>query len=96
MRLDENEWVQVRAHAGYSGPGAAPYLLGAGLGRRSASRAADGKDYSCGLAAGRIPIETRINTVADIFDANTAERPCTQPDPMADAIAMMGKGQRGN
>ena len=36
-------------------------------------------------------METRIITVADIFDAITAERPYRGPIPVADAIAMMEK-----
>ena len=44
-----------------------------------------------GLTAERISIETRIITVADIFDAITADRPYRGPIPVDQAIAMMEK-----
>ena len=35
----------------------------------------DGKGYPRGIAGDQIPLETRIITTADVFDALTAERP---------------------
>ena len=54
----------------------------------------DGKGYPRGLAAEHIPLETRIITVADIFDAITADRPYRGPIPIPEAIAIMEK-ERG-
>ncbi|MHB1215733.1 MAG: HD-GYP domain-containing protein [Thiobacillus sp.] len=91
-RLDENEWAQVWAHAAGSGQ-----ILERlhGFSERAFVAAAhherlDGMGYPHGLAADRIPLETRIITVADIFDAITAERPYRGPIPVADAIAIDG------
>ena len=95
-RLDEDEWAQVRAHAAYSEQILARLHIFSELAFVAAAHheRLDGKGYPRGLAADRIPLETRIITVADIFDAITAERPYRGPIPVADAIAMMEK-ERG-
>lgn len=95
-RLDENEWVQVRAHAAYSEQILERLHIFSELAFVAAAHheRLDGMGYPRGLAADRIPLETRIITVADIFDAITAERPYRGPIPVADAIAMMEK-ERG-
>ncbi len=46
----------------------------------------DGSGYPNGLKDGDIPIEARIITVADIFDALTSQRPYKTPWPVADAL----------
>lgn len=46
----------------------------------------DGSGYPNGLTAEDIPIEARIVTVADIFDALTSERPYKTPWPVTDAL----------
>ncbi|SIP87427.1 HD domain-containing protein [Marinobacterium stanieri] len=46
----------------------------------------DGSGYPNGLTAKDIPIEARIVTVADIFDALTSERPYKTPWPVTDAL----------
>ncbi len=46
----------------------------------------DGSGYPNGLKDGEIPIEARIITVADIFDALTSERPYKTPWPVPDAL----------
>jgi putative nucleotidyltransferase with HDIG domain len=95
-RLDETEWDRVKAHAAYS-----EQILGrlnifaelAGVAAAHHERL-DGKGYPRGLTAGHISLETRIITVADIFDAITAERPYRGAIPVAESIAMMEK-ERG-
>jgi HD-GYP domain-containing protein (c-di-GMP phosphodiesterase class II) len=49
----------------------------------------DGKGYPRGLTAKAISPETRIITVADIFDALTAERPYRAAMPVSKAFAIM-------
>lgn len=47
----------------------------------------DGSGYPRGLVGAAIPIEARIVTVADIFDALTSLRPYKQPWPVSQALA---------
>ena len=54
----------------------------------------DGKGYPRGLSAEQIPLETRIITVADIFDAITAERLYRGAIPIPESLAIMEK-ERG-
>ncbi len=49
----------------------------------------DGNGYPQGLKDDRIALETRIITVADIFDALTADRPYRAAMPITKAIALM-------
>ncbi|WP_298444705.1 HD domain-containing phosphohydrolase [uncultured Ferrimonas sp.] len=49
----------------------------------------DGKGYPYGLAANDIPIEARIITVADVFDALLSERKYKPAWPLADACQFM-------
>ena len=44
-----------------------------------------------GLDAAQIALETRIITVADIFDAISAERPYHPPTPVDETLAIMRK-----
>ena len=49
----------------------------------------NGKGYPRGLTAVEIPLETRMMTVADIFEALTAERPYKRPMPLERALAIL-------
>lgn len=49
----------------------------------------DGKGYPYGLSAEEIHMDTRIITVADIFDAITAARPYRGPIPVAKSLEIM-------
>jgi HD-GYP domain-containing protein (c-di-GMP phosphodiesterase class II) len=49
----------------------------------------DGKGYPHGLKGEQIAFESRIITVADIFDALTAERPYRAAMPVSKALAIM-------
>ena len=49
----------------------------------------DGKGYPYGLSADEIHMDTRIITVADIFDAITAERPYRGAVPVEKTLAIM-------
>lgn len=59
---------------------------------RSHHEKLDGKGYPDGLAGCDIGMDTRIVTVADIFDALTAERPYRGPMPEEKALAIMDEG----
>ncbi|MFG1421964.1 HD-GYP domain-containing protein [Roseixanthobacter liquoris] len=52
----------------------------------------DGKGYPLGLRGDEIALETRILTVADIFDALSADRPYRAAMPMAQALDILRQG----
>lgn len=90
-KLDASEWEAVKKHAQLTED-----ILGrVHVFRDLAPMAAahherlDGQGYPRGLKAEDIPLETRIITVADIFDAITAERPYRGPIPVPEALKMM-------
>ena len=49
----------------------------------------DGGGYPLGLSGRDIPLETRVITVADIWDAISADRPYRAGMPMDRALAVM-------
>lgn len=53
-----------------------------------------GTGYPDGLAGEQIPIESRILTIADYFDAVTSHRPYRRPETIADAIRLL-QSERG-
>jgi HD-GYP domain-containing protein (c-di-GMP phosphodiesterase class II) len=91
--LDREEWEAVRLHAAYT-----ETILGrihafselAAIAGAHHERL-DGTGYPRGLKDGAIPLETRIITTADIFDAITAERPYRGAIPIPQALGMMEK-----
>lgn len=54
----------------------------------------DGSGYPSGMTADDIPLEARIATVADIFDALTSCRPYKKSWPVGEAIAELEKMQQ--
>jgi len=91
--LDPDEWEAVRQHAHFT-----ETILGRIGALRELARIAgahherlDGTGYPRGLTADEIPIETRIITTADIFDAITAERPYRGAIPIPKALEIVGK-----
>jgi HD-GYP domain-containing protein (c-di-GMP phosphodiesterase class II) len=90
-RLDADEWAAVQRHATYTEQILARISPFAELARISAAHheRLDGAGYPRGLAADAIALETRIITVADIFDAITAERPYHPPTPVAQTLEIM-------
>ena len=95
-RLDEGEWQAVKRHAELS-----ETILHRSHVFRDLSKIAgahherlDGGGYPRRLRGDEIPIEARIITVADIFDALTAERPYRAPLPIGEAFALL-ESERG-
>jgi HD-GYP domain-containing protein (c-di-GMP phosphodiesterase class II) len=76
-KLDDDEWVAVKAHAAYTKAILSRIEAFSELARVSTAHheRLDGKGYPRGVMADEICLETRIITTADIFDAITAERP---------------------
>lgn len=90
-RLDADEWVAVKMHAVYSEEILAripPFLPLARVAAAHHERL-DGTGYPRGVAAGDIALETRIITVADIFDAISAERPYHAATPVERTLGIM-------
>lgn len=92
-RLDDSEWEQVKSHARYSEEILSRMSIFSELAAVAAAHheRLDGKGYPRGLSEAEISLETRIITVADIFDAITAERPYRGPIPIPEAISMMDR-----
>jgi len=88
---DDDEWTQIRMHPVYSrsileriGPFADLAAIGGSHHERL-----DGKGYPEGLTGDGISDDVRIVTVADVFDALTADRPYRAALPVGEALAIM-------
>jgi HD-GYP domain-containing protein (c-di-GMP phosphodiesterase class II) len=92
-RLDADEWAAVQRHAAFTG--AILGRIGAfdDLARMSSAHheKLDGTGYPLGLKEEQIALETRIITVADIFDAITAERPYRGAIPVPRTLEIMAE-----
>jgi putative two-component system response regulator len=89
-KLDPDEWAVMQRHttigAGIVGRSKAPVLREAELIARSHHERWDGSGYPAGLVGEAIPFESRIVSVADVFDALTHERPYKAAWPLNDAL----------
>jgi HD-GYP domain-containing protein (c-di-GMP phosphodiesterase class II) len=92
-KLDPDEWAAMKMHAVHS-----ETILSriTAFGELAVIAAAhherlDGKGYPRGLKGDEIAFETRIITVADIFDALTADRPYRAAMPVTKALATMAE-----
>lgn len=90
-RLNDAEWVQMREHASHTrailsriGPLAELAELAAAHHERL-----DGAGYPLGLDERTLSRETRIITLADFYDALTADRPYRKAMPQAQALAVI-------
>lgn len=92
-KLDEDEWEAVKRHAAYTESILARIRIFKELSRVSGAHheRLDGGGYPRGLKAEEITLETRIITVADIFDAITAERPYRGAIPIPETLEIMSK-----
>ena len=91
--LTDEEWREVRLHPAYTEEILSRIPPFAELAATSGAHheRLDGKGYPRGLTGSQICVETRIITVADIFDAITAERPYRGPIPVPQALEIMGR-----
>lgn len=90
-KLDSEEWREMQSHADHT-----THILSQigvmhdmALIAGSHHERLDGKGYPLGLDARTISIESRIITVADIFDALTADRPYRAAMPVEQALHIM-------
>ena len=92
-RLTEEEFRAVQEHARFSEEILGKIAPFADLARVAAAHheRLDGKGYPRGLVAAEIRLETRIITVADIFDAISAERPYHAANSVAQTLEIMDK-----
>lgn len=76
-KLDSEEWETMRAHAALTTNilGQIGVMSGMAMIAGSHHERLDGKGYPLGLDERSIAMESRIITVADIYDALTADRP---------------------
>lgn len=90
---DEAEWAEIKRH-----PELGRVILSKIATFRDMARIAgdhherlDGRGYPHGIAGEAIDLDTRIVTVADIFDALTADRPYRKAMPVSTAFGIMEK-----
>ena len=86
--LDEGEWTIMRAHTTFGGEltGQIEFLEKVSRIVRSHHERLDGSGYPDGLVGDAIPLEARIVTVADVFDAMTNDRPYREALPASAAL----------
>lgn len=90
-KLDAQEWEAIKRHPTYSEQILArmpPFAELAQIAGAHHERL-DGRGYPRGLTAPQITLETRIITVADIFDAITSERPYHLATPVEQTLNIM-------
>lgn len=92
-KLDADEWASVRAHSWHS-----ERILERIAALRDIAPIAgahherlDGKGYPCGLSGEALCLEVRILSVADVFDALSAERPYRAALPITQVFEIMDK-----
>ena len=90
-RLDEAEWATIRTHPVHSRRILERVSVFADLAPIAGGHheRLDGAGYPDGLRAEAIDLETRIVTVADVFDALSAERPYRAAMPIERTLAIM-------
>ena len=98
--LDDDEWVEMRRHVSstYEFLNAIPWtreLRGIPSIAHAHHEKLDGSGYPRGLAGPEIPLQTRMMTVADIYDALTAaDRPYKRAVPFERALDVLGAEAR--
>ncbi|MDZ7603179.1 MAG: HD-GYP domain-containing protein [Hoeflea sp.] len=88
---DEGEWTSIRRHPALSEAILNRAEAFADIAPVAAAHHArlDGKGYPYGLKGDEICLEARILTVADVFDALSAERPYRGAMPISKALAIL-------
>ncbi|GJE39571.1 HD-GYP domain-containing protein [Methylobacterium persicinum] len=90
-KLSDEEWRDMRAHATLSEAilsRVPAFWTLASIGGSHHERL-DGKGYPRGLKADALALETRIVSVADVFDALTADRPYRAAMPIEKAMGIL-------
>ena len=92
-KLDEAEFAAIKSHPVHSENILKSISVFADLAAVAGGHheRLDGKGYPRGLKGDKITLETRIVTVADIFDALTADRPYRAAMPVSQALCIMQK-----
>lgn len=92
-KLNSDEWEAVKRHAAYTGSILGRINIFEELAQVSSAHheRLDGNGYPSGLKGDEIVLETRIITVADIFDAITAERPYRGAISVTKTLAIMSE-----
>ncbi len=90
-KLDDDEWRDMRAHALLSETILVRVPVFHDMARIGGGHheRLDGRGYPRGLKAEAIALETRIVSVADVFDALTADRPYRKAMPLETALDIM-------
>ncbi len=90
-KLNEAEWVSMKLHAAHTETILSRISAFHELAPIAAAHheRLDGGGYPKGLRGGEIALESRILTVADIFDALTADRPYRAAMPVPAALSIM-------
>lgn len=91
--LTDEEWAEMRDHAAHTQAILGRLSLFEDLAPIAAAHheRLDGTGYPLRLAADDIPMETRIITACDFFDALTADRPYRGAMPAEKALAIMSE-----
>lgn len=86
--LNDEEWTVMRAHTalGSEITGEVELLTQVSRIVRAHHERLDGSGYPNGLIGEAIPLEARIISVADVFDAITSERPYHHAAPASEAV----------
>lgn len=93
-KLEGEEWVQMKRHSEFSElilSRIHAFSDAAIIGGAHHERL-DGKGYPRGLTAEAIPMEVRIVSTADVFDALTADRPYRSAMPISKALSILWEG----
>lgn len=90
---DEREWAEIRQHPVYSEQILSRISVFADLAHIGGGHheRLDGGGYPRGLKGNEIDINTRIVSVADVFDALTADRPYRAAMPVHQALGTMSR-----
>lgn len=90
-RLDEAEWQAIRRHPvdGCNVLGSVDAFAYLARIAEAHHERLDGKGYPHGLRAPELDLATRITSVADVFDALTADRPYRDAMPLEKAMSIL-------
>ena len=92
-KLDADDWHAIKGHPGAGGDilSRIPVFADIGPIARYHHERLDGGGYPDGLTADRLPLEVRIVSVADVFDALSAERPYRAAMPIETVFGILDK-----